>query len=60
MTRPALELADIFRCSGEQYRQEHRLTLQQLRAMRAIEVCRTATLGGHVEKCSQCDYSRIA
>ena len=60
MTRPALELADIFRRSGEQYRQEHRLTLQQLRAMRAIEVCRTATLGGHVEKCSQCDYSRIA
>jgi len=28
--------------------------------MRAIEVCRTAALGGHVEKCSQCDYIRIA
>ena len=60
MARPAFELADIFLRSGEPYRREHRLTRQQLRAMRAIEVCRTAALGGHVEKCSQCEYSRIA
>jgi len=28
--------------------------------MRAIEVCRTAVLGGHAEKCGQCDYTRIS
>jgi hypothetical protein len=60
MARPAFELADIFRRSGDRYRSDHPMALEQLRVMRAIEVCRTATLGGHVEKCSQCDYSRIA
>ena len=38
----------------------HRLTRDQLRVMRAIEVCRTATLGGHVEKCGHCSHTRIA
>jgi hypothetical protein len=58
--QPAFELADIFRDYGERYRQTRRLTREQLRVMRAIEVCRTATLGGHVEKCSHCDHLRIA
>lgn len=60
MPRPALELADIFRQHGQVYRDRHRLPRHQLRAMRAIEVCRTATLGGHVEKCSRCDHTRIS
>ena len=60
MNRPAFELADIFRQYGAQYRQTHRLPLKQLRVMRAIEACRTAVLGGHVEKCDQCDHIRIA
>jgi hypothetical protein len=60
VNRPAFELADIFRQYGAQYRQTHRLPLKQLRVMRAIEVCRTAVLGGHVEKCDQCDHTRIA
>ena len=60
MTRPAFELAGIFRQYGDAYRQTHELPLQQKRVMRAIEVCRTAALGGHVEKCSQCDLTRIA
>lgn len=60
MPKPAFELADIFRQHGEAYRQSHALPLQQLRVMRAIEVCRTAVLGGHVEKCDQCDYTHIA
>lgn len=60
MNRPAFELAGIFRQHGEAYRATHKLPLQQLRVMRAIEVCRTAALGGHVEKCSQCDLTRIA
>ena len=60
MNRPAFELADIFRQYGAQYRARHKLPLKQLRVMRAIEVCRTAVLGGHVEKCDQCDHIRIA
>ena len=60
MPRPALELADIFREHGDAYRAAHALPLQQLRVMRAIEVCRTAALGGHVESCRQCDYTRIS
>ncbi len=58
MPRPALELADIFRQHGEAYRQSHRLPRHQLRLMRAIEICRTATLGGHVEECDQCGRTR--
>jgi hypothetical protein len=60
MARPALELAGILRQYGEAYRKTHQLPLPQLRVMRAIEVCRTAALGGHVEECGQCDYTRIS
>jgi hypothetical protein len=60
MPRPALELADIFRQHGPAYRRTHALPRDRLRVMRAIEVCRTAALGGHVEKCDQCSYTRIA
>jgi hypothetical protein len=60
MGRPALELADIFRRHGPAYRQAHRLPRHQLRLMRAIETCRTAALGGHVERCGQCQYTRIS
>ena len=60
MLRPAFELAGIFRQHGDSYRKTHRLPRDQLRVMRAIEVCRTAALGGHVETCSQCDFTRIA
>jgi hypothetical protein len=60
MARTALELADIFRQYGDAYRAAHALPRQQLRVMRAIEVCRTAALGGHVESCSQCSYTRIS
>ena len=59
MSRPAFELAGIFQQYGEAFR-DHSLPLQQLRVMRAIEVCRTAALGGHVETCGQCDFTRIA
>jgi hypothetical protein len=60
MPRPAIELADIFREHGSAYRAAHALPRQQLRVMRAVEVCRTAVLGGHVESCSQCDFTRIS
>lgn len=54
-----LEVAHIFRHFGEHYRREHRLSRPQLRTMRAIEICRTATLGGHVEECEQCGTRTI-
>jgi hypothetical protein len=60
MSRPALELADIFRQHGAAYRAQQALTRQALRVMRAIEICRTAVLGGHVEKCGQCGFKRIS
>lgn len=60
MSRPVLELADIFRQHGEAYRQSHPLPRHQLRLMRAIEICRTATLGGHVDECGQCGKRRIS
>jgi hypothetical protein len=60
MTRPALEVADIFRECGAQYRKIHgpSMSREQYRAMRAIEVCRTAYLGGHVDVCDHCGAER--
>jgi hypothetical protein len=60
MDRPVLELADIFRQHGAAYRERHRLPRSHLRVMRAIEICRTATLGGHVDQCDSCGQSRIS
>ena len=54
------DLAHIFRTYGPAYRQAHRLPLHQLRAMWAIEHCRTAALGGHLEACDHCDHQRLA
>ena len=45
-----LEVADIFRAFGPAYREAHKLPLRHLRAMRAIEICRTAELGGHLDQ----------
>lgn len=58
----SLEVADIFRSAGPAYRaaQAGHLSLQQLKVMSAIEQCRTAALGGHVEACEDCGHWRIA
>lgn len=60
--RASIEVADIFRTVGPAYRAAHagHLTLQQLKVMSAIEHCRTAALGGHVEACEDCGQWRIA
>jgi hypothetical protein len=60
MDRPKLEVADIFRRYGEAYRHKHGASLStaQGRVMTAIEVCRTAALGGHLERCDSCPYER--
>jgi Putative transposase/Transposase zinc-binding domain len=56
----SLEVADIFRLHGPAYRQVHGMPLRQFRAMRAIEICRTADLGGHVDECDHCGTLRIS
>jgi Putative transposase/Transposase zinc-binding domain len=62
MLRPALEVADIFRSHGPAWRQANagHVSLDQLKAMSAIESCRTAALGGHVVRCEDCAYTTIA
>jgi hypothetical protein len=62
LSRPELELAEIFRSHGAAWRRAHagHLSLGQLEVMSAIESCRTAALGGHVERCEACAYTRIA
>ena len=60
MNRPAVEVADIFRRHGRQYRQTQPLSEQQLRAMRAIEICRTEVLGGHLQQCDSCQHQQIS
>ena len=60
--RATIEVADIFRAAGPAYRSARagHLSLSQLKVMSAIETCRTAALGGHVEACSDCGHQRIA
>lgn len=62
MPEPPLEVAEIFRQHGAAYRNAHRnsLSYQQFRVMRAIELCRTAALGGHVDECDACGHQRIS
>lgn len=55
-----LEVAHIVRLFGEEYRQGHRLSRSQLRVLRAIEICRTAALGGHVDECEDCGVRTIS
>ena len=54
------EVADIFRQHGPAYRESHGLPVNHLRVMRAIEVCRTAVLGGHKDKCDHCGHLEIS
>ena len=62
MDRPKLEVAEVFRRYGEAYRQQHGASLcpAQRRVMNAIERCRTAALGGHLEQCDRCGHQRPA
>src|SRR3984893_4756291 len=64
MSRPALEVADIFRDHGAAWRAANagHVSIGQLKVMSAIEDCRTAALGGHVVRCENaaCGYPAIA
>ena len=62
MTRPAVEVADILRAQGQHFLDRYRSSLdfQQLKALRAIQRCRTAVLGGHRDSCQSCGYQAIS
>jgi hypothetical protein len=57
-----VEVADIFRAAGPAYREAHAAGLShaQRKAMRSIEECRTAALGGHLAVCDHCHESRYS
>jgi Putative transposase/Transposase zinc-binding domain len=62
VARPRLEVADVFRAHGAAWRKANagHVSLAQLKVMSAIETCRTAALGGHVERCEDCAHERVA
>ena len=62
MSRPSLEVADIFRGHGPAWRRANagHVSFGQLKVMSAIESCRTAALGGHVARCEKCSHTQIS
>jgi hypothetical protein len=58
--RGGFELTDIFRAYGESYRRHHPLPVSHLKVMQAVERCRTAALGGHLQQCDACGFKRPA
>ena len=58
MSRPTVEVADILRVQGNRFldRYPKSFGFQQLKAFRAIQRCRTAALGGHIDACPRCGY----
>ena len=59
-SREKLEVADVFRLYGDAYRRCNVLSYEQLKVMHHIETCRSAQLGGHIERCDQCGFEQIA
>src|ERR1700683_2502275 len=62
MNQPPFEVADIIRHYGNSFIAKHRSWLRwlHLRVLYAIAVCRTATLGGHLDRCSRCGHEAIS
>lgn len=62
MSRPPLEVADVVRAAGPVFIQRclSRFDRQQLKVLNAIQRCRTAALGGHIDECSQCGLRTIS
>ena len=62
MTRPPFEVADIIRAHGDGLVEKSRswLTWLHIRVLFAIEHCRTAALGGHLDRCRQCGHEAIS
>ena len=62
MSRAAVEVADILRAQRDRFLDRYRRSFdfQQLKAFRAIQRCRTAALGGHIDACPQCGHQAIS
>jgi hypothetical protein len=62
MSRPPLEVADIIRAAGEAFIERNRdwLRWEHVKVLRAIERCRTAALGGHLDECTRCGHRAIS
>lgn len=62
MSRPAVEVADILRTQGRRFLDQYQssFSFQQLKVFRAVQSCRTATLGGHLDACPQCGHQAIS
>jgi hypothetical protein len=60
--RPSLEMADVIRTAGKTFIEKNRrwLTWQHLKVLQSIERCRTATLGGHIDRCSACGHQALS
>jgi hypothetical protein len=60
--RPALEVAEVIRTHGNAFQAKYArsLTVAQRKALRDLALCRTAALGGHVQRCADCGHERIA
>lgn len=58
MSRPAVEVADILRAQGSRFLDKYQASFgyQKLKAFRAVQNCRTAALGGHIDACPGCGY----
>jgi hypothetical protein len=59
-TRTSLEVADILRAHAAAYRAQHPVTPEQSQVMQRLAACRTAALGGHVDACAGCGFTRIS
>jgi hypothetical protein len=62
MKQPSIEMADIIRSAGQSFIEKNRswFSWQHLRVLRAIARCRTAALGGHLDRCSRCQHQAIS
>jgi hypothetical protein len=62
MSQPTLEVADLIRAQGDRFLDRYRssFSFQQLKVFRAIQNCRTAALGGHLDSCSCCGHQAIS
>src|SRR6185436_14906129 len=61
MSRPAVEVADILHAQGDTFIEQHPwLSVQQRSVLRAVARCRTAALGGHLDRCDACGHQAIS
>ncbi len=58
--RAVAEVGDIFREYGQSFCEQQPQPLSHLRVIQAIRSCRTASLGGHIDRCSECGFERNA